>query len=295
MPSPAEIEAAEDELYQLNIHVLAAEDWSKEYEKDPGTLAKIIKLEALMERNLRRYFRELSNDAAKFVFITQYQYALAARQNVTAADDFNVDVIVNETALDESDSTFLKIMFDEIATGAAIGAQSGETIYKKYEGLTSSSAEIQNFARDRAAMLVGKKVGKDGTIVDNPNAKYKISNTTREDIKSAIRTALSLGENQEQAVERVRTAIKNPRRAELIAQTEAVNAYQGGILAFGQKSGAVGKESQALNTSDQCADYDREGIVPLNYKYGGRYLGPSYHPRCRCALRLVYQEELDNA
>lgn len=291
MLSLADIEAAEDELFNLNITVLAAEDWSREYEKDPGTLAKIIKLEAGMERTLRRYFREMSQDVERFVDWRRYAQALYDKQQIMAADDLNIDVIVVDRELDDTDNTFLRVVFEDIATGAGIGAQSGEQIYRRYTGLTSTSAEIQRFARQQAASLVGKRLGKDGTIIDNPNAKYKISNTTRNDIRSAIRTSLSLGENQEQAVDRLRNTVKNAKRAELIAQTEAVNAYQGGLLEFGKKSGATGKESQALNTSDRCADYDREGVVPLNYLYGGLYLGPSYHPRCRCGIRLVFPEE----
>ena len=288
---PAEIEAAEDEVYQLNLMVLAAEDWSKEYERDPGGLAKIIKLEANMERVLRKYFRELSGQVDNFIDWYRYSYALHEKQ-VSAADDFSVDVIVLEKPIKESDGVFLKIVFNEIATGAAIGAQSGETIYRRYTGLTSTSAEIQQFARQQVAQLVGKKLGKDGTIQDNPKAKYRISNTTREDIQSSIKTSLSLGEDQTTATERLRATIKNPKRAELIAQTEAVNAYQGGLLTFGQKAGAKGKESQSLNTSDRCYDYAKEGIVPLGHLYGGLHLGPSYHPRCRCGLRLIFEEEL---
>ena len=292
MLSHEQIEATEDELYKLNLVVLAAEDWSESYHKDKPTFAKLIKLEATMERVLRRYFRDLSDNAQRFIDPSAYVRELYRRQGIQAAtsDDFNVDVILKELEIEDSDQTFLKIVFDLIAEGAAVGAASGEQIYNRYLGMTSTSAEIQRFAREQAAYLVGKKVGKDGTIVDNPNAKYKISNTTREDIRSSLRTSLSLGEDQAAAVERLRSAIKNPRRAELIAQTEAVNAYQGGLLAFGEKSGATGKESQALNTSDMCADFARQGVVSLNYLYGGQWLGPSYHPRCRCGLRLIYPE-----
>ena len=288
MLSPSDIQAAEAEIYRLDVGILAAEDWSDLYDQDPAGKTKLIKLEANMLRVLRRYFRDLGQNAHQF--IDWFAYDQTLQRQINAADDFNVEVVVLEKPLHEADGVFLKIIFDEIATGAAIGAQSGETIYRRYKGFTSTTSEIQQFAREQVALLVGKRVGKDGRIEENPKAKYRISNTTREDIKESIRTSLSLGENQEAATERLRTASNNPKRAELIAQTEAVNAYQGGLLQFGKKSGAIGKESQALNTKDRCADYAKEGVVPIDYKYGGQYLGPSYHPRCRCGLRLVYPE-----
>lgn len=293
MLSPIDISAIEDEIYQHDIAILASEDWSTLYDKDPATHMQLIKLEASMGRNLRRYFRELADNAESFINWSRYANALYEKSQIMADDNFNVAVMLVDDALDESDETFLKIMFDEIATGAAIGATYGENVYRRYTGVTTTTAEIQRFAREQAAQLVGKTIDKNGLIIDNPNADYRISNTTRKDIQSSIRTSLSLGETQQLATDRLRNVIKNPKRAELIAQTEAVNSFQGGLVEFGKLSGAVGKESQALNTDDACATYDKEGVVPLNHLYGGSYLAPAYHPRCRCGLRLIYREEVE--
>jgi hypothetical protein len=142
--------------------------------------------------------------------------------------------------------------------------------------------------------LVGKRLDKDGNLIDNPKAEYRISDTTRKDIRESIRTSLSLGEDQNTAAERLRAVIRNPKRAELIAQTEAVNSFQGGLLTFGKSAGAVGKEWQDIGAIDQCRDYSRLGVVELGYLYGGKYLSPSCHPRDRCGLRLVFPEELSN-
>ncbi|MCF6389994.1 hypothetical protein [Mycobacterium sp. SMC-4] len=44
---------------------------------------------------------------------------------------------------------------------------------------------------------------------------------------------MARGEGQAAMVKRIRKVINNPVRAEMIAQTEAVNAYQSGLMNFG--------------------------------------------------------------
>jgi hypothetical protein len=292
MSSPLQIDAIEAQILDNDIIILAAEDWAHEYSKDTKSHAQLIRGEATLMRDLRRFFRALSGDVDKFVSWSAYNEVLGQIQ--ADEDQFSIDVIVRDVPIAESDNTFLKIVFDDLVSLAASGALSGENIYKRYIGMTSTSAEIQRFAREQAASLVGKRLDKDGNIIDNPNAEYRISDTTRNDIRESIRTSLNLGEDQATASERLRAVIRNKKRAELIAQTEAVNSFQGGLLTFGKTAGAVGKEWQSIGAKDICAEYENEGIVDIKHLYGGRIDGPSAHPRCRCSVRLVFPEELEN-
>ncbi|HEY0108969.1 MAG TPA: hypothetical protein VGB67_05020, partial [Fibrella sp.] len=265
------VKAIEDELFKSDVAILAAEDWAPQYSKDPKTHAALLRLEASMMRVLRRYFKNISDDAPSFINKPAYIYALEEVKSaeVKAADNFSVQAIVENADLGSYDGTFIKVMFEEIAVGVFTGAKSGESIYSKYRGIEKTDAFIQRYAMERAAYLVGKRLGKDGVVVDNPKAEYRVTDKIRDDIRSSIKTSLSLRENHEEAVFRLKDVIKSPKRAELIAQTEAVNSFQGGILQFGKQTGAVGKESQALDSDDQCADYEAEGIVELDYLYGG--------------------------
>lgn len=281
----------EHELEHHNRVIKAAEDWSKEYSKDPETHAQIIKVEAKIERILRGYFRELSTRIATYV--DWYAYSVRLHQVQAAADDFTVDVIVTDDAIANEDGIVMKLIYDPIASGVAVGAAAGENIYGIPLGLTDTSASIQQVAKEQVANLVGKRVQKDGTIVDNPKAKYRISEKTRNDIRHSISTSLSLGEDQASATDRLSRTIKNPKRAALIAQNEAVDAYQGGLYQFGIESGAEGKEWQDIGATDVCRQYSMLGVVALNFDYNGAgLLKPRAHVGCRCGMRYVYAEEL---
>lgn len=280
---------AEIEAEELGNMIAAAEDWSKQYSKDAETHGKLIRVESRLETLLRRYYKELSERAANYVDWAQYNIRKA---QISAKDDFSVDVIIQDGPLGAEDSIFIQTVFDPVAQAVALGAQAGETLYSVEIGLSQTSAVVQRTAKEMVADLVGKKVLDDGTIVDNPKAKYKITSKTRDDIRQSISTSLSLGEDQTDAVERLRNTIKNPKRAATIARTEAVNAYQRGLLLMGDESGAVGKEWQAVNFNDICGTNANQGIIKLNERFASGHLTPAAHPNCRCGLRLVYPEEL---
>jgi hypothetical protein len=278
-------EALMDE-YELHSRVvIAAEDWSHQYDKDPDSHADLIKAEAKLERQLKQHFRDCADKAASFVNWKEY-YAVKA---------YNIQVIVLDDAVGNTDSTVFELIFDTVASATAAGAQAGETIYGIQLGLDSYSATIQKVAREQVAQLVGKKVMSDGQVVDNINSAYRISKKMLDDIRQSVHTSITLGENYDDALKRMKKVINNPKRAATIARTESVNAYGRGLMSFGQQSKAVGKEWQAVGAVDQCAVYEGLGAVPFDYIYDPvlKITAPTAHPNCRCGLRLIYQNELD--
>lgn len=286
----ADIQAIEDEIEKLDHVIKAAEDWSKQYDKDPVSYAGIIKVEAKLERNLRGYFRDLAEKVVTWVDWAAYEQKLRQIQ----ADDLEVIVRIEDGPLGDEDGLLVQAIYDPIAAGTALGAQSGEVVYQINLGLSETSAAVQKAAREQVAQLVGKKVGKDGVVTVNPNAKYAINNKTKEDIRESIRTSLSIGETQQEAADRLSKTIKNPKRAATIARTETVNAYQQGLLVMADQSGAVGKEWLTVNGKDICGVYGDAGIVPIDHVYNvlTGLKAPAAHPNCRCSLRLVYANEV---
>ena len=283
--------AAEIEVEQLNNVILAAENWSKEYKKDPDTHASIIKAESRLETVLRRYFRELAERVPEY--ISWAAYYERQRQIAAAADDFKVDVLILDDLLGQEDAIFIQTVFDPIAQAIAVGANAGEKVYSVDLGLSRTSAVIQQKAQEMTAELVGKKIDKSGNMIDNPSAKFRVNEKTRADIRQSITTSLSLGEDQKAATERLLNTVKNPKRAGTIARTEAVNGYQKGLLAMGNESGAVGKEWQSVNPDDVCGTYARAGIVAIDHVYDKLrgIKAPAAHPNCRCGLVLIYPED----
>lgn len=282
----------EDALYLPNVMVKASEQWGAQYDKDEKSLAKLIRLEATIERDMRKYFRGLGERAN--MFIDWYGYASRLRsitKIVKAADDFNVDVLILDDALAGEDDLLMRVLYDPLALAAALGAQSSEVIYARPIGLSPTSASIQRTAREQIAELVGKRIDQNGNIIDNPRAEYHISNKTRKDIRESISTSLALGEEQDDALDRMRKVIADPRRAEMIAQTETVNAYQRGVLSFGRESGAVAKRAESYNLADICGVNMQAGLIPINKAYPSGQQSPAFHPRCRCAQVLIFPED----
>jgi hypothetical protein len=282
----------ESEAIKLTALISASEDWSSEYAKDPVTHAKLLRSEARLQVELTKYFRDIAADIVKYIHWQGYLNQLPQKLD-EQKPNYNVDVIVQDVPTDRYDGTFIKVVFQEMAILTAIGSTAGENIYRVPLGIQSTDAIIQQLTTEHVASLVGKKVLKDGSIVDNPKATYRISDKTRTDIAQSIKTSLNLGEDIQAATMRLQKTIANPVRSKIIAQTESVNAYQGGLFEFAKQSGAVGKESQDVGAVDNCRTYAEMGPVPLDYLYDDTYLKPTYHVRCRCSLRLVYQAEWD--
>lgn len=283
--------AAEIELNAQTAAILAAENWSKQYSKDKQTHSKLIKIDARLETALIKYFKELSERALTYVHWGMYEIRL--RQISAAGEDsFTIDVLISDDSFGKEDAIFIQTTFDPIAQAVALGAQAGEKIYSVELGLSETSEVVQRTAKDLIGDLIGKKIDDNGSVIDNPKAKFRISEKTRADVRQSLSTSLTLGEDQEAAKKRLLKTIKNPKRAETIARTEAVNGYQKGLLVMGQQSGAVGKEWQSVNDLDICGENARQGIIALKETFVSGHSAPAAHPNCRCGLRLVYPEEI---
>lgn len=272
--------------------VLASEDWAKGFTKAPEVHGKLLRCNARMERKIIQYFRELASNTDKFISWSAYGHII---QHVSASqvDAYDVSVVVNDTYLDQSDDAFITVIFEDIALATTLGAQAGEVIYKIPLGITPTDADIQKIAHEHVAKLVGKRIDDNGNIIDNPNSEYQISDKTRADIRQSIQTSVNLGEDVQTATKRLQKTIKNVKRAQTIANTETVNSYSAGLLHFGGVSNAIGKEWEDNGALDVCAEYSHRGAVPFDYSYDG-IDGPTAHPNCRCNLRLIYQNELDD-
>lgn len=280
--------AVEIEIELSDAVIKAAEKWSDQYKKDPENFAALIKVESRLETVLRRYFKELSERVPNYINWFMYDQRL---REVSAADDFSVDVMISDTQLGLEDGLFITTAFDPIAQAVALGAQAGEKLYSQEIGISKSSALVQRTAKDLVAELVGKRIDADGNIVDNPNAAFRVSDKTRKDIRESIATSISLGEDQNAARARLMNTIKDPKRAEMIARTEAVNSYQRGLTTLGNETGAVGKEWQSSNDDDICGTNSKAGIIKITENFPSGHSEPAAHPNCRCGMVLIYPED----
>lgn len=264
------IDKLEREAEHLHVIIAASEPWAKQYEKDSDSHMALIKHEAKLERDLRRYFRDLA--ARVDMYVNWTTYAAKAYQAYDVHATINADSYPNEMSI------LLVFVEDAITDGMLIGAMAGENIYKTPLGPDAYFESVQNTARKYSSKLV-----KD------------ISDVTLNYMQKSLEKSIRLGETTDQAKARLNKVINNPKRAGTIARTESVTSYQQGMVAFGKASGAVGKEWQASNGACQiCGPLD--GLkVPINDNYNSDVgANPPGHPNCRCGQRLIYQNELDN-
>ena len=109
----------------------------------------------------------------------------------------------------------------------------------KSEMLTLVNEAAVAYARDRAAEMVGR-VLIDGVLVDNPDAQWVITDTTRVMLRSLIRQAIEGGWSAKRLAAEIEDADAfSGERAERIARSEVLTASNHGNLAAYKASGVV--------------------------------------------------------
>jgi 2'-5' RNA ligase len=142
------------------------------------------------------------------------------------------------------------------------------------------------YARKRAAEMVGKK-WVDGELVDNPNAVWAITETTRDVLRTLIDDAFGQGQTPaELATSIENTGIFGAWRADLIASTEMARATRQGARDTAKEVGVIGKSSETSgdhtedNCDGSCDEAEDRGVIALDEDYGvtGHWDGPG----CNC-------------
>ena len=204
---------------------------------------------------------------------------------------------------DSQDEALKKILKALAADWIAIGAESLEPLEDSAlagaiegalqlditdEGMLSKiSAVAKEWASRRAAELVGMKVSESGKLIPNPDAKWAISDTTRDKIKQIITDIFAEEKPTMASIEQriMDAGIFDDSRASMIARTEISRAQTQGNLDSWKTSGLVKSVNWELSgshdTDDECDDladgspYDIDGVPDL----------PA-HPACMCSLIL---------
>ncbi len=184
------------------------------------------------------------------------------------------------------------------ATESAINAatEAGISPSQAIESFTPA----RQYARDRAAEMVGmRRNAGTGALEENADARWVISDTTRDNIREAVEKALS-GELKDEAGNPLdlqesvrRQLLDSPSgpfsdyRAQMIARTEIKNARSFGKMETWKRLGV--KAARWATTGDDrvcplCVM--NEGAVrPLGEPFPSGYRSPlDSHPQCRCFL-----------
>lgn len=149
----------------------------------------------------------------------------------------------------------------------------------------------EEFARQRAAELVGKKYNSYGELVDNIDAEWAITDSTREMLRETIAQAFEDGVSPQVLADKIMASYAfSAKRARTIARTELARAHVGAAIDSSRQSGVVTGKSSLLasehDIDDTCDDAEQEGVIPLEDDFQNGEPGPPFHPNCECALEF---------
>lgn len=141
------------------------------------------------------------------------------------------------------------------------------------------------WAENRAAELVGMR-WVDGELVPNPNAAWRIDESTRELLRGFVAEAIDAGWSNDRLAKEIGDSFAfSDARAETIARTETAYAdIQGNMVAY-EESGIVVKKRWYVAQSEYCDICDgnaQQGAIGLKAFFASGDYAPPAHPNCRC-------------
>lgn len=218
----------------------------------------------------------------------------AAAAEIAAASDgapATVDAILSKLGWQGWDGQLKAAVEPHLAAMWRQGAtEGGDAI-----GITLSwdllDPKAVEYAEARGAELVGKRLLADGTLVDNPNGKYVISNATRQMVREHVVSALKAGATPRELEKSIQEhyAFSTPR-AETIARTETGFAYNHGAVGGYRQAGLSQVEVMDGDYDDECAAANGQ-IWSLEHAEAD----PLAHPNCLPGDVLVLAPNLEAA
>jgi 2'-5' RNA ligase len=181
--------------------------------------------------------------------------------------------------------------------GARQGLLTVKALVPDAEDFALPANVVRDWAKDRAAELVGMRRLPDGTFIENPNPAYAITDGTRELLRDTI-TAAFEGEGMTPA-ELIATLEESyafsEQRATLIARTEVGRALVQGNVESWKASGLNGTKESVLGSEhdqdDECDTAADDGPIPVEQAFSNGEQMPPYHPACVCDLIFDVAEE----
>jgi hypothetical protein len=250
-------------------------------------------LAAAVHRVFNRVRHHLAAEVARLVDAAREAAMKAAPK---LPDDLDIQAIV-DAILDEVDLRGLTILADDAETIlATIVKDGGAAGLEQLEAGAGVDVEQINdaaveWARDRAAELVGMRRTADDELVANPDAIWAITDSTREMLRGDVTRAIEEGTSTTDFAAALEESYAfSAERAETIARTEIARAdVAGNMIAYRESGVVIGKAwllGSEHDDDDECDDAAAMGVVDLDDDFGG--IGdPPAHPNCVCDVAPV--------
>jgi SPP1 gp7 family putative phage head morphogenesis protein len=159
------------------------------------------------------------------------------------------------------------------------------------------SADAVDYADERAAELVGMRYDELGRLVENPDAEWAITDSTRDFLRAAVSDAITGGWSNDQLAAAIGQSYGFSKdRAMMIARTETSMASNKGAV-IGYKASGLVALKQWLTAEDDDVEEEclenaaagpgGDGVIPLDDDYPSGDDAPPAHPNCRCVIAPV--------
>ena len=258
-------------------------------EKKKPVLKRINRDRAAVNKNTRK----LKASLTKFLKAQGKNIAQQILQRLKKDD--TADEV--QRILDEIDFQGWTVIIGDVEeTLKKMGKDGADMAYLQIGGVaddesivSTSDAGTVDYAKRRAAELVGMRYNEDGDLVENPDARWAITDSTRDMLRSTLVDAIEEGWSNDKLADEIKNNFAfSSSRAEMIARTEIKRADTQGSLEAYKSSGLVqGKESLLsfdYDDDDECQDNADAGVIPLDEPFPSGDDAPPYHPNCRCDL-----------
>jgi hypothetical protein len=142
--------------------------------------------------------------------------------------------------------------------------------------------QARQMARERGAELVGKRITDKGEIVDNPDARYAITETTRENLRELISKSVDEGWTTTELQHNIlQSEDFSAARALTISRTESMYAYNHGKHEAAKGTGQ--KFKQQIGSGDACEECMgniEAGLIPIDEDFPSGIDCTPNHPNC---------------
>jgi len=214
-----------------------------------------------------------------------------AHKKIAKADDDASDEDFLVSLFDPDWASLAHEIEDDLEDIAADGGYNALAQISLAQGdmLSGINLVARDWAKERAAELVGMRRLADGSLVPNPNAKYRIDDTTRDEIRRVVREAFEEQTSIKELISDVKdSGAFSDSRAKMIAVTEASRAETAGNLAGWKASGIVETVRVVLSADhDPESECDCEDIADAGpYEISDAPELP-VHPNCLVGNAMV--------
>jgi len=231
-----------------------------------------------LEQILAAYLKRKGKEAA--AGLTVEKLAKAAKKK--PEDQDTIDVLVNWGDLIPEVTPYLET--DAIAGATEFLTDRG--IAEDSDMWTKVLDQARQMARERGAELVGKRITDKGEIIDNPDARYAITETTRENLRELISKSVDEGWTTTELQHNIlQSEDFSAARALTISRTESMYAYNHGKHEAAKGTGQ--KFKQQIGSGDACEDCMENieaGLIPIDEPFPSGDDCTPIHPNDRCGV-----------